>query len=149
MIQAIPEGNNLIPALAIAGAAEAIELYKKAFGAVEEYRMESPDGSGQIMHACIKIGNTCLFLADISPQMCGTPSVSSFYLYVNNVDATFEQAKKSGLTEKVPLTEMFWGDRMGNVVDKFGISWSLATHVRDVSESEMKKGAKEMFGKAA
>jgi len=155
MPKAIPEGYTTItPSLCLENAAEAIELYKKAFGAKEEGVMKSPDGSGKIMHAVLMIGNSKLFLAD---NFCASSemqaSKSAFYLYVPDVDAAFKQAKAAGLSELMPVTDMFWGDRLGAAKDKFGVSWTLATHTREVSQDEMKKGAeefaKQMKNKAA
>lgn len=155
MTHPIPQGYSTItPSLNVANAQEAIELYKKAFGAKEQGVMKSPDGSGKIMHAVLEIGNSKIFLAD---QFCAEskvqPSKSEFYLYVPDVDAAFKQAKAAGLTEKMPVTDMFWGDRLGAVTDKFGISWTIATHVREVSDDELQKGAedfaKQMANKAA
>jgi uncharacterized glyoxalase superfamily protein PhnB len=149
MTQKIPEGfSTLTPAINLKDAARAIETYKKAFGAQELYRMECPN-SKKIMHACLQIGDSKLFLADVNPEMgCSTPSASTFYLYLNDVDATFKQARQAGLEELFPVKDMFWGDRTGSVKDGFGNIWTLATHVRDVSESEMEEGRKQ-FGKAA
>jgi len=151
MVKKIPEDfHSITPTLVVNGAAKAIDLYKKAFGAAEEYRMECPGGSGKIMHACIKIGDSKIFLTDVNPEMgCGTPSASSFYLYVEDVDATFKQAKQAGLTETFPVQDMFWGDRTGNLKDSFGIQWTLATHVRDISPEEMEEARKKFGAKAA
>jgi PhnB protein len=144
----IPEGfTTLTPTLTLNGAAKAIDLYKKAFNAKELYRMEMPN-SDKIMHACIMIGNSKLFLSDTDPKMCATPSMSTFYVYLDDVDTSFKQAKQEGLKELYPVTDMFWGDRMGSLEDAFGIRWTLATHVRDVSDEEMEK-AKKDFVKAA
>lgn len=141
-------GNNVIASLVIEGAAEAIDLYKKAFGAKEDYRMETPDG--KIMHASITIDGTRIFLAEYNPDMgCGSPTVSGFYAYVTDVDAVHKQATQAGLSELFPITDMFWGDRTGSVKDKFGITWTLATHVRDVTPEEMEKGRLEFMKKAA
>ena len=139
----IPEGfHTVTPTLIVNGAAKAIDLYKKAFGAQELYRMEGK--KGKIMHACITVGNSKVFLCDTNPEMgCGTPSSSSFYLYVDNVDSTFKQAKGAGLAENSPVQDMFWGDRTGNLKDSFGISWTVATHVREVSKEEMEEGRKK------
>lgn len=144
MTKKIPEGfSTLTPSLNVEGAAEAISLYTKAFGAQEVYRMECPESS-KIMHACIQIGNSKVFLSDANPQ-CSAPSQSSFYVYLNDVDAAFTQAKQAGLSELCAVQDMFWGDRMGALKDKFGISWTLATHVRDVSPEEMEKGRKQFM----
>lgn len=142
-MSAIPEGfNSVIPSLVLKDAAKAIETYKKAFGAKELSRMQNPE-TGKIMHACIEIGTSRLFLSDEMPG-CMAASNSSFYMYMPDVDAAFAQAKSSGLTEKFAPQDMFWGDRMGTVVDENGIAWTLATHKRDVSPEDMQKGAKEM-----
>ena len=145
----IPEGfSTLTPTLTVNGAAKAIDLYKKAFGATEDYRMECPE-SGKIMHACLNIGNSKLFLADTNEKMgCGEPTSSTFYAYLPDVDAAFAQAKKAGLKELFAPADMFWGDRTGSVEDSFGVKWTLATHVRDVSPQELEEGRKN-FGKKA
>jgi len=150
MVKKIPEGfNTITPTLTVDGAAKALDLYKKAFGAQELYRMEFSDGSGKIMHSCIQIGNSKIFIADTNPEMgCSTPSASTFYVYVDDVDATFKQAKQAGANELYPVQDMFWGDRTGSLKDSFGITWTLATHVRDVSQDEMEE-AKKKFGKKA
>lgn len=135
---------TVTPALNVDGAAKAIELYKKAFGATEDYRME--DEKGKIMHAALTIGTSKLFLADATMDSgCGTPSKSSFYLYMDDVDTAFKKARDAGLSETWPLTDMFWGDRTGTVTDAFGITWTLATHVKDVSPEDMEKGRKEFM----
>ncbi len=149
MTHTIPEGfQSVTPSLNVNGAAKAIELYKKAFGAKEIHRMDWPD-SDKIMHACIEIGDSKLFLADIGPQMPGTPpSVSTFYVYFDDVDAMFKQAKQAGLSAIFPVEDMFWGDRTGCVRDSFGNTWTLATHMREVSPEEIEEGKKK-FMKAA
>lgn len=146
----IPEGfNTLTPTLIVNGAAQAIDLYVKAFGATETYRMPDPK-TGKIMHACIQIGTSKLFLCDVNPEMgCGTASTSNFYVYLNDVDATFRQAKQAGLEEAQPVQDMFWGDRTGTMKDRFGNRWTLATHVRDVSPEEMEEARKKFAAKAA
>lgn len=149
-MSSIPEGYTTVtPTLIVNGAAKAIELYKMAFGAKELYRMETSDKS-KVMHACIQIGNSKLFLSDMAPKMGDMkPSSASFYLYLDDVDAAFRQARQAGMEEITPVQDMFWGDRVGNVQDAFGMRWTLATHVRDVSSQELEKAAKEMAAKAA
>ena len=148
-MSAIPEGfTTVTPTLVVNGAAKAIELYKKAFGATELYRMEGAT-KDKIVHACIIIGNSKVFLSDFDPKMGDTqPSVSTFYVYLEGVDAAIAQAKQAGFEELFAAADMFWGDRMGCVRDSFGIKWTLATHVRDVSPEEMEEGKKK-FGQAA
>lgn len=145
-----PEGfNTVTPTLIVTNAAKAIELYTKAFGATETYRMNCPN-SGKILHACIQVGTSKIFLCDVNPEMgCGTTTNSNFYAYFKDVDATFKQAKQAGMQENSPVQDMFWGDRTGNVKDAFGITWTLATHVRDVAPEEMDKAVQQMKGKAA
>lgn len=139
-----PEGfNTITPSLSIDGASNAIELYTKAFGAKEIHRMNCPD-TGKVMHACLEIGSSKIFLADAMPE-CGGPSQSSFYLYMDDVDGAFKKATHAGLKEAWPVQDMFWGDRMGTVKDPFGNSWTLATHVKDVSPEEMEEGRKKFI----
>jgi uncharacterized glyoxalase superfamily protein PhnB len=97
------------------------------------------------MHACIQIGNSKLFLSDTNPRMANTTvSSANFYLYLDDVDATFQQAGKvAEVNEISPVQDMFWGDRVGIVKDSFGIQWTLATHMRDVSPEEMEEGRKK------
>jgi len=143
-VKAIPEGYySLTPYLVIKGAAEAIEFYKKAFGATENVRMPGP--GGRIMHAEVKIGNSILMLSDENPergQLSPTTiggSGGSIMLYTNDVDATFKQALAAGATEQMAPMDMFWGDRMGNLKDPFGHCWAIATHKEDVPPEEMGK----------
>lgn len=144
-MKAIPEGfNTITPTLVITGAAKALDLYKKAFGAKEVYRMNAPN-SDKIMHACLEIGNSRLFMCDTNPEAgCGTPSQASFYLYMENVDEAFKKAKQAGMQEVMAPQDMFWGDRTGNLTDSFGIKWTVASHVRDVSDSEIQDAVKKM-----
>jgi PhnB protein len=143
-VKAIPDGYySLTPYLVIKGAAEAIEFYKKAFGAVETVRMPGP--GGRIMHAEVKIGNTMLMLSDenaergyLSPATRGG-ATSSVMLYTDDVDATFKKALAAGAKQQTAPEDMFWGDRMGNLTDPFGHNWAIATHKEDVSPDEMQK----------
>jgi PhnB protein len=148
-VNPIPEGfHTVTPHLICAGAAEAIEFYKKAFGAVELSRMPGPDG--KIMHASIRIGDSIIMLNEEMPQwesfgpkhFKGSPV--RIHLYVENADAAFEQAVRAGAKVTMPLDDMFWGDRYGKLEDPFGHHWSIGTHVREVSPEEMQKGMEEM-----
>jgi PhnB protein len=144
----IPEGYHTIsPALTIDGAAEAIGFYERAFGASERYRMPSPDG--KIAHAEIQIGDSVVMLSDPFPQstvkaptQLGGTSVGIF-VYVEDVDAVFQQAVDAGATVTMPLEDMFWGDRFGTVTDPYGHTWSLASHVEDVPAEEMEERARQ------
>jgi PhnB protein len=143
-VKAIPDGyTSLTPYLVCKGAAKAIDFYTRVFGAEEIVRMPGPDG--QIMHAEVKIGNAILMLADenkeqghLSPPTIGG-SASSVMFYTNDVDAVFNRAVAAGAKAEMPPADMFWGDRMGNLVDPFGHKWAIATHKEDVSPEEIGK----------
>ena len=145
----IPEGyHSVIPYLVVNGAAEAIEFYKNAFNATELMRMPRPDG--KVAHAEIKIGDSHIMLADEHPEqghvgpktVGGTPV--GIMIYVPDVDARFSAAIANGATETRPVTNEFYGDRMGGITDPFGHNWMIATHIEDVSPEEMERRMKEM-----
>ena len=146
--QAIPPGfHSVTPSLTVRDAAAAIEFYKKALGAEELMRMPMPNG--KIGHAEIKVGDSIIFLNDEfpemgnkSPQTLGGNS-SALYLYVEDVDKAFKRATDAGATTKMPVSDMFWGDRYGQVVDPFGHVWGLSTHVEDVEPEEIERRSKE------
>ena len=153
MAKAIPDGHHTLGAhIFVAGASDAIEFYKKAFGAEEVGRMTGPDGKG-VMHAEIKIGDSRLMLADEFPAMGakgpkaygGSPVV--LHLYVNDVDTVYNKAIAAGATEVMKVEDMFWGDRYGRLRDPFGHEWSIATHKQDLSHDEIMAGAKAMMQK--
>jgi len=154
MAHPIPQDQRSItPHLVIKGAAEAIEFYKKAFGAKEVSRMPfpGPDGEVRIGHAALIIGDSNLFLADEFPEhgITGPSGYSpvTIHLYVTDVDTTFAQAVEAGAKVVMPLNNMFWGDRYGKLVDPFGHQWSLAEHLEDLTpEQMMERMAKEMPG---
>ena len=152
MAHPIPEGNHAItPHLVIKGASEAIEYYKRAFGAEELYRMPfpGPDGQVKLGHAELQIGDSRLFLADEFPQQGSVgPNGSSpvtIHLYVSDTDATFARAVEAGATALMPPADMFWGDRFGKLVDPFGHHWSIATHQEDVTPEAMQQRMAAMF----
>lgn len=141
-VQAIPPGMTAItPHLTCRNAAAAIDFYKQAFGAVECARLPSPDG--KLAHAQLNIGGASLMLVDeyaeqgmLSPQALNGSPVT-IHLYVVDADTTFAQAIAAGASVTMPLTDMFWGDRYGRLVDPFGHHWSVATHQRDLSPAEI------------
>jgi uncharacterized glyoxalase superfamily protein PhnB len=148
-VKPVPEGARTVtPHLICAGAADAIEFYKKAFNAVELLRMPGPNG--QLMHAEIRIGDSNVMLMDEMPEHGGLGPKSlkgspvTLHLYVENVDAFVARAVGAGARITMPVADMFWGDRYGQIEDPFGHRWSVATHVRDVSAEEARKAAQQM-----
>ncbi|MEW5789578.1 MAG: VOC family protein [Pseudomonadota bacterium] len=150
-VQAIPQDmSTLTPHLICRGAAEAMDFYVKAFGAVDLARLPGPDGG--LMHGMMRIGDSHVFLMDEAPEwgalgpqsLKGTPVV--LHLYVADVDAAFTRAVAAGAQAVMPPTDMFWGDRYSQVDDPFGHRWSLATHVRDVSPEEIAAAAAKGCG---
>ena len=153
-VKPIPEGmHSLTPHLICAGAVAAIAFYKKAFNATGDGFLPGPDG--KVMHAEIKIGNSSLMLMDemsemgaFSPKsLKGSPV--TIHLYVDNVDAVVAQAVAAGAKVTMPVADMFWGDRYGQLEDPFGHQWSVATHTRDMSPQEIQEGMAKMGGQQA
>jgi len=142
--------HGVSPHLVCAGAADAIEFYKKAFGAVEMIRV--PGRDGRLMHACVSVNGSSVMLVDEMPQ-CGVLSPKSLkatpvtiHLVVPDVDKAVDRAVKAGATVVMPVADMFWGDRYGQIEDPFGHRWSLATPQRVLSEQEIRAAA-EAFQK--
>jgi len=142
--------HSVTPHLVCAGAADAIEFYKKAFGAVEVTRLPGPQG--KLMHAMIRIGDSAVMLVDENPEwgMLGPKSLKgspvTIHLYVEDADAFAARAVKAGARITMPIEDAFWGDRYGKLVDPFGHHWSVGTHVRDVSMEEMQQAMRQMAG---
>ena len=154
MPQPVPEGySTLTPYLAVEDASTAIDFYQRALGAKERVRMPGPGGS--IMHAEIEIGDSLFMISDPFPQTNTTPPKElggtsvSLMLYVEDVDAAYKQAVDAGATSLMEPDDMFWGDRFGSVQDPFGHSWTIATHVEDVSPEEMQKRSEEWMSQMA
>jgi uncharacterized glyoxalase superfamily protein PhnB len=139
MAKAIPEGlHTLTTQLSIDGCDKAIEWFKRAFGA--ELLSRAPDPSGQkVWHASLRIGDSVLFVNDVFPNMGGGAETASLWLYSENVDAAWKRAIDAGAKQTMPPADMFWGDRMGSLVDPFGNRWTLAQHIKDLTPGEMKK----------
>ena len=143
-VKPVPEGfHTVTPYLICDGASQAIEFYKKAFGAVEAVRMAMPNG--KIGHAEIRIGDSFIMLADEnsegaahSPQRYGGSPINVL-LYVENTDAMLAQAVSAGAKIVRPIKDEFYGDRTATIVDPFGHTWYIHTHVKDVTPEEMKK----------
>jgi PhnB protein len=143
-IKPVPEGYRTVtPYLMARRADQAIEFYKRAFGAKERFRMQGQDG--RVMHAELQIGDSLVFLCDEFPEMGGKSpetlkgSPVSLFLYVEDVDAWFQQAVDAGATVKTPVADQFWGDRWGALTDPFGHEWHLATRVEEVSPEELER----------
>jgi PhnB protein len=150
MTKPIPEGYHaLTPSLAVENAAEAIEFYKRAFGAKERMRMETPMGT--IGHAELEIGDSVLMLADPFPQATVTPPKEiggtsvGIFMYVEDVDEVVRQVIDAGGTVTMPVEDQFGGDRVGTVADPYGHEWLIATHKEDLSPEEIADRGKKAF----
>jgi len=147
-----PRYHTLTPSLTVRDANKMIEFYKQAFGAQldgEAHRM--PDG--RVMHAEMKIGDSLFMLAEefpdwgmLAPLAHDGKTAVTLHVYADDVDATYAQAVKAGATPLMPPADQFWGDRHGMVTDPSGHRWGIATHIRDVSEEEMREVVKKMAG---
>jgi PhnB protein len=153
-VKPIPDGyHSLTPYLVIDGAAEAIEFYKRAFGARERTRMPMPDG--KIGHAEIEIGDSVLMLADPFPQSSSRPptelggAVGGVFLYVEDVDGVVQKAVDAGATVVTPVEDMFWGDRFGKIADPFGHEWQIATHKEDLTGEEIAERGREAMAQTS
>lgn len=149
----IPEGMHTVtPNLVCVRAAEAIDFYKRAFGAEELSRLAGKDG--RIMHAALRIGDSVIMMTEEYPEwnslgplaLKGSPV--TIHLYVTDVDGAFRRAVDAGAKVVMPLDDMFWGDRFGLVEDPFGHRWSLATHKRDVAPGAMREAMSKMAPKS-
>jgi PhnB protein len=143
-----PKGYHTITAgLAMQNAAAAIDWYKSIFGANEKMRLDHPDKT--VGHAELLIGDSMIMLAEEDPQYNKSPKTLkgnsiNLYLYVPDVDATVKKAQENNARVIMPAEDMFYGDRVARIEDPFGYSWLLATHIRDVSDAEMRKKMEEM-----
>ncbi|HKQ58864.1 MAG TPA: VOC family protein [Candidatus Eisenbacteria bacterium] len=151
----IPEGQHSVsPQLTVKNAAQALEFYKRAFGAKETSRFPGPNG--MIMHASMTIGDSCFFLNDEIPAPGGTKSPSVLggtpvvlNLYVTDCDKIYNQAIAAGAKASMPLADQFWGDRYGQVTDPFGHIWAIATRKEDLSTEELQERGKQFMSSMA
>lgn len=150
-VKPVPDGvHTVMPHLVCAGASNAIEFYKKAFDAIEQFRLPAADG--KLIHACIRIGNSAIFLVDEYPQwgslgpLARNGTSVTLHLSVPNADATTAQAVAAGASLTLPVAEMFWGDRYGVVTDPFGHRWSIATKVKDMTPEDIRKAMPKNMG---
>jgi uncharacterized glyoxalase superfamily protein PhnB len=144
-----PEGfQSVTPNLTFKDTKKALEFYEKALGATVLEVLPMPDGNGT-MHATMKIGNSILMMGDEMPNCPSAESLGgssiSLFVYVPDVDAAFKRAIAAGAIETMPVMDMFWGDRCGNLTDPFGYTWMIGTHVRDMTPEEIQEGAKAFF----
>lgn len=153
-VKPIPDGyHNVTPYLIVDGAAEAIDFYKKVFGASEKMRMPSP--GGKVGHAELTLGDSMIMLADEHPEMGARAphayggSAVSLMVYVPDVDTTVKTAIAGGAKVVRPVENQFYGDRMGTIEDPFGHRWYVATHIEDVPPEEMAKRAAAAMGKSS
>lgn len=153
-VKPIPDGYHTVtPYLTVQDAAQALAFYQKAFGAQETECLKGPDG--KILHAEIKIGDSVIMLGEARPEMgCATPAslnaVSvSLYCYVKDVDAAFERAVRAGAKVVMPLQDMFWGDRHGQVSDPWGHRWSLAARRKNLTPTQITGRAQKAFAQNA
>jgi len=155
MAKPIPEGYHAVtPSFIFKDSQKAIEFYKKAFGAKVLDIFPNLSGPG-IMHATIQIGDSIVMMGDENPgQACKSAeslgsSPISLFVYVPNADNTFKQAVAAGGTAGMPVADMFWGDRAGQIKDPFGYSWMIATHTKDLTSEQIRKGAEAFFAQMA
>jgi len=152
-VKAVPPGfHTLTPHLTVRNAEQALEFYKKAFGAEIGNIAHMPDG--KVMHASLGIGDSQLMLNDempefgaLSPLSLNGNSPVTIHIYTENVDEAFNRAVSAGAKVSMPLMDQFWGDRYGLVTDPYGHKWSLASHVKEMSREEMEQGMKEAIAK--
>jgi PhnB protein len=150
-VRFIPKGyHTLTTGFVVRGAAQAIDFYKRAFGAKERMRLMTPDGT-TVAHAELEIGDSCFMLGEENSAMGGQSAQTlggtpvNLYLYVSGADAAVERALAAGAKPLMPVTDMFWGDRIGSVEDPYGQKWTLATHTEDVPPREMAKRAQAFY----
>lgn len=157
MAKLVPSGYHTVtPSFTFKDSKKAIEFYKKAFGAKVLDLFPHPGGQG-IMHATIQIGNSIVMMGDEMPgaENCAKSAETlgsspiSLYVYVPNVDEAFKQAVAAGAATIMPVADMFWGDRAGQIKDPFGYSWMIATHKQDLTNDEIRKGAEAFFAQMA
>lgn len=156
-VNPIPEGyHSVTPHIVLDDCTKAIEFYVRAFGAEKLLAMPGP--MGKIVHAEIKIGDSIVMMSDEMPPMPGQPGIfrapkaaglatGALFVYVRDTDASFDRAIKAGCTVRTPVSDMFWGDRYGQVIDPFGHTWALASRVEDLSPKEIARRQNEFFAK--
>lgn len=150
----VPAGyHSVTPAIIVRDGINAIEFYKRAFGAEEIGRMLGPDG--KIAHAEIRIGDSYVMLGEESEEWGSVSPLTtkavtgSLHLYVPDADAAFARALAAGATVKMPLNDAFWGDRYGKVTDPYGHEWGIATRMKEMTPAEMEEASREWMAQMA
>ncbi len=137
-INPVPAGlHTLTPQLVVRGAAEAIETYKRVFGAEELSRAMHPSGK-LVWHSAVRVGDATFFINDEMPEMPGT-STANLWLYSERADELFKRAKEAGFTVVFPMADQFWGDRTGTLKDRWGNQWTVARRIKEMTPEEMKR----------
>lgn len=140
---------SMIPCMSVKNAEKMIALYEKALGAEVVGMFRCPE-TGLVMHAVLDFNGSTMFIGEAMPEMaCPASAPQSFMIYVEDVDRFVTRAKSNGMMMKEEIEDKFWGDRMGILKDPMGNTWSIGTHMRDVSEEEMLDAVKKMKPKAA
>lgn len=138
-VSPVPRGYRAVsPTLNTVDAKATIQFCKKVFGG--KLRMTMPGPSGKLIHAEVEVGDSTIMVSD---AVMDPARPSGVFVYVPKVDKAIAKAVALGATVKMPAADQFWGDRMGSVVDSQGNIWTIATHIENVSSSEMKKRTKE------
>lgn len=152
-VKPIPEGYSTVtPSITVRDCEKAIEFYRRAFNAETTFGlMRGPDG--KVMHTEILIGNSKVMMNEevMDSRSAETQGGSpvSFYLYFEDADAVYQQAVAAGAKGQMPPTDMFWGDRVGHVIDPFGFHWNIATHTKEMTLEEIKRGQDEFVKEMA
>lgn len=137
-----PKGYTAVtPHLSIDGCGKAIDFYKQALGAEELSRSPGPDG--RLWHAEIQIGDARVMMSDVFPEMGGKPSVTTLHVFCDDADALYKRALDAGASGKMPPNDAFWGQRYSQILDPFGMTWAIATHIKDMTPDEMRKAGEE------
>ncbi len=147
----LPQLPTLVPAFVAKPCAEAIAFYERALGAKVLLRMDAPDGQS-VWHVHLQVGDSHFFMGDPMPPQTPPPPTadrpSPMRLFVNvpDCDAAHRRAIEAGARSAMEPADMFWGDRLADVVDPFGYKWTFCQHVKDMSPEEM-KAAGEAFAR--
>ncbi|HBJ38878.1 MAG TPA: glyxoylase [Planctomycetaceae bacterium] len=141
--------HEAFPYLRVRNASEAIEFYKLAFGAVEEFRLSEP--SGRVGHAELKFGAYTVMVSDEYPEygiLGPAPNVSAgcaIHLHVDDVDSVTQSAVCAGAKLTMEPADQFHGERSSKVIDPFGHEWYLGSKIEDVSREEIQRRFAAMF----